>query len=243
MNTIQEIFRSSPVRPLEIQILNLVSDHKCRTGDREKKLAVQHLLKARKRILDDMFVMTEDYKQLLSEFNEALKESLIKMRRETINMHGAALNAKMSEVMTIGKVFLGYTYPKMHPVQTMRAKKIWELLNGAYDTFMPLYEDGVSAYCLKGNKEGMSENHLLYLSETEDNWNEGFDIKKTSDMHLCYEIHNLIRHNEFSIFDILWVRDFTTEITCESSHSTCNDDYDDIDWRKCDYYTDDIHDL
>ena len=49
----------------------------------------------------------------------------------------------------------------------------------------------------------LSEN----VKETE-NWNEGLDKEKTKDMKLCYAFHNINTHTAFSIFDLLWVRDF-----------------------------------
>lgn len=76
---------------------------------------------------------------------------------------------------------------------------------------------------------------MLYLSNRTDNWNEGLDRVKTSDLHLCYGVHNLIGNNDFSIFDLLWVRDFEIEVKCETSHCTGSEDWDDIAWNKCDY--------
>lgn len=110
------------------------------------------------------------------------------------------------------------------------------MLNGSIDNYMPLYEDGVSNIKLsEDDNDRPSENQVLYLSEDTDNWNEGLDIEKTADIHLCYGIHNLIEHNSFSIFDLLWVRDFSIEISCESDHCTGSEEWDDIDWDKCDY--------
>jgi hypothetical protein len=43
---------------------------------------------------------------------------------------------------------------------------------------------------------------------------------------------------DFSIFDLLWVRDFNIEVNAEVDSNTYNHkDYgDDLDWDKCDYY-------
>ena len=60
-----------------------------------------------------------------------------------------------------------------------------------------------------------SENRVLYLDESLDNWNEGLDRNMTDDMHLVYSFHNLFNHMAFSIFDLLWVRDFSIDLRCE----------------------------
>ena len=43
---------------------------------------------------------------------------------------------------------------------------------------------------------------------------------------------------EFSIFDLLWVRDFNIEINIEADYDTYSTDShgDDLDWGKYDYY-------
>jgi hypothetical protein len=43
---------------------------------------------------------------------------------------------------------------------------------------------------------------------------------------------------EFSIFDLLWVRDFNIEISVEADYDTYPVDYvrDNLDWDKCDYF-------
>ena len=79
---------------------------------------------------------------------------------------------------------------------------------------------------------------MLYYSEEEDNFNEGLDRMMTNDMHLIFPFHDLYDHMSFSIFDLLWVRDFNIEIKIEMDYHTYKaDDYcDDLDWNKCDFY-------
>ena len=54
-------------------------------------------------------------------------------------------------------------------------------------------------------------------------------------MSLYHSFHNINTHTAFSIFDLLWVRDFYIDINAESSHYTGSDDCDDIDWKDFDY--------
>ena len=108
------------------------------------------------------------------------------------------------------------------------------------DDYIFLYcEDGVNSFYINNYDPKIeSENELLYLNEELDNWNEGLDSEMTKDMHLTYAFHNLFSHLDFSIFDLLWVRDFNIEIHVEYNYHTYeNEEYgDDLDWEKCDYW-------
>lgn len=232
---VQEILETHAVKTVEIEILKIITETELSKRSEYGKPAIQHLLKVRKKIIDSMFVLTDEYKQLLCQFNESMKYAFCDMRRQMIDLQKAAIATGFKNLEVTGKVFMSYKYPENHPVQTIRAKKIWAILNNSYDYFMPLYEDGINEIYCKDDDSVPSENEVLYLSNDTDNWNEGLDRVKTSDLHLCYGVHNLIEHNDFSIFDLLWVRDFYIEVKCETSHCTGSEDWDDIAWNKCDY--------
>lgn len=232
---VQEILETHAVKTVEIEILKIITETELSKRSEYCKPAIQHLLKVRKKIIDNMFVLTDEYKQLLCQFNESMKYAFCDMRRQMIDLQKAAIATGFKNLEVTGKVFMSYKYPENHPVQTIRAKKIWAILNNSYDYFMPLYEDGINEIYCKDDDSVPSENEVLYLSNDTDNWNEGLDRVKTSDLHLCYGVHNLIEHNDFSIFDLLWVRDFYIEVKCETSHCTGSEDWDDIAWNKCDY--------
>lgn len=140
-----------------------------------------------------------------------------------------------------GICFLGYEYSKIHPVQAVRSKKMWAMLNGTMDDFMPLYDDGAcrfEIYTWRNPVHIQSENEMLYLKEEPDNWNEGLDRELTKDMHLTHAFHNLYEHLDFSIFDLLWVRNFNIELHAEIDYHTYkNDEFsNNLDWSKCDYF-------
>ena len=240
--TVQEIFNSTAVRSVEEQILDLYHEterkHWCND---ENKKAIKSLLEVRRRILNSMFVLDEQNKQLLAEFNEAMKQQLIEMRKRTIDLYNSVYKPDMGGTVEVeGKCFMGYEYSKIHPVQSMRAKKMWAVLNGSLDDYIFLYcEDGVNSFYINNYDPKIeSENELLYLNEELDNWNEGLDSEMTKDMHLTYAFHNLFSHLDFSIFDLLWVRDFNIEIHVEYNYHTYESDEfgDDLDWGKCDYW-------
>lgn len=241
LSSAQEIFNTVEVREIEIEILSIIEENDRRWYSNNAYIeAVKHLLSVRKSVLDSKFVMDANYKSLLSAFNEALIAQATEMRKRVIDLHSASIYCGIeSDMETIGKCFLGYKYSSIHPVQTMRAKKIWNILNGSYDEFMPLYYNGACSFSISNNEKPESINQMLYLDDCLDNWNENLDKEMTKDMHLVYPFHTLFTDMDFSIFDLLWVRDFNIEITTEVDYDTYPKDvekYDDIDWDKCDYF-------
>jgi hypothetical protein len=188
-----------------------------------------------------MFVMDEHSKQLLADFNEAMKYQMVEMRKRAIDLYNNVYKLdKNGRIDVIGKCFMGYEYSKIHPVQSIRAKKMWAVLNDSLDDYIFLYcEDGVNSFDINSHDPKIeSENEFLYLNEHLDNWNEGLDREMTKDMHLTYAFHNLFSHLDFSIYDLLWVRDFNIELHAEIDYHTYKSDEfgDDLDWSKCDYF-------
>lgn len=230
--TIQELFKSTPIEEVEEEIINLQYQIEHRYGNYEsQKDLIKRLLGIRKRLLNHEFVMNEHHKQLLEEFNAAMREQLKKTRIETIKTYLAVIRSGINgKIKAVGKCFMGYEYSNIHPIQTIRSKKIWEILSGILDNYDPLYEDGVISngwQYLGGEPE--TENMMLYLSEKMDNWNEGLDSNLTKDMNIIHAVHNLYDHTAFSIFDLLWVRDFNMEIHVEIDYCTYKtDDNNDI---------------
>ena len=241
---IQGIFNSSVIKNIEIEILSTQHEVEKRHFNYDAgEEVIKCLLGTRKSLLNKMFVMDEESKQLLSDFNEALKAQMIEMRKRALSIYASNVNSGLLLCFSLrGKCFLGFDYSKIHPVQTMRAKKMWAVLNGSLTDCMPLYMDGVDNFVLDyeaGRENDIpSENQLLYLDEKIDNWNEELDQEMTKDMHLIHPFHNLYSHLDFSIFDLLWVRDFNIEISLESYYSTYPEDYpgDDLDWSNYDFY-------
>ena len=236
--TVQEIFNTVEVREIEIEILSIIEENAKHWYS--NNAYIEHLLSERKCVLDSKFVMDENYKSLLSDFNEALIAQAKEMRKRAIDMHNANINCgKECDIETTGKCFLGYKYSSIHPIQTIRAKKIWNILNGSYREFMPLYYNGACSFSISNNEKPESINQMLYLDDSLDNWNEMLDKEMTKDMHLVYPFHTLFTDMDFSIYDLLWVRDFNIEITTESDYDSYpegENKYDDIDWNKGDYF-------
>lgn len=225
MKTIQEIYEQESIRLIENAIFEACREHeRMKFADPYGK-NVTRLLKIRKKLLDREFVMDAQYKSLLGEFNEALKKALLTMRTQTIAAVEAVYSTPMQyDISVTGKCFLDSLYPHDHPIQTKRAMKMWEILAGGITNYMPMYEGGVDEWCYSGRNPD-SENELLYLNDTTDNWNEGFDQAMTKDMHLVHAVHNLFQHTEFSIFDLLWVRKFEIVVEVSTYYNTGNTKY------------------
>ena len=221
--TAQEIFRLPAIDFIEAEICDLYWQYErhCYYNKAEKE-AIKQLLAVRKRLLDKEFVMDDNYKQLLNDFNKAMTDQLLQMRRTVISTYNAVKQVSADyDITAMGKCFMTYQFSPLHPDQSKREKGIWKIMCGAYDDFVPFYQDGVisSGWQYSGG-EPESENNMLYLSEKTDNWNEGLNSELTSDMHLIYPFHNLYEHTCFSIFDLLWVRDFNVEISVEYDYAT-----------------------
>ena len=139
--TVKEIFDHPAVKAVEIEILGIVGDEKRYREGKDAKLAVQHLLSVRKRIINGMFEWTDENFMLLSEFNNALVHAQCEMRERLSRLSESINETGLENMEFQGKVFMSYKYSEIHPVQSIRAKKMWNVLNGSYDKFMPLYDN------------------------------------------------------------------------------------------------------
>ncbi len=240
----EAIFNNILVRKLEIEILDAqFIQEKNHYRDKSDQLVVSHLLRVRRNLLNDMFVMTNEYKSLLAEFNEHLSIAVQECACLAEDAYAQAWVNEREDVEVESKCFLGYGLSSIHPMQTIRAKKIWQLLSGCISDYDPMYKDGamLARYKATGMGTELSDeqtNQLLYGCDTLDNWNEGLDLEMTKDMHLSMHFHHLFDHTLFSIFDLLWVRDFNfeTHIEYDTSTRANMDEGDDVDWGKKDYY-------
>lgn len=242
-NEVRKIFELPRIKSVERKILDLYRECEFRRSSYETNaVAISRLIEVRKELLDELFVFNDQSMRLLVDFNNSLKSHLTEVWHRTNDLAKKVIDDTTplgSEV--IGKCFLGWNYPKTHPVQTTRAMKIWDMLNGSIASFEPLYDDGVtfpSTITLEGDGiQSQSLLHFLYLDDKVDNWNDELDKEATKDMDLVFAFYNLWSHMNFSFFDLLWVRDFEIELSVNiESPNTAPDEYDDLDWSALDYY-------
>lgn len=96
---VQEIFNSTVIKNIEIEILSTQHEVDRRHFEYEAgEEVIKCLLGTRKSLLNKMFVMDEDSKQLLSDFNKALKVQLLEMRKHALSIYASNVNSGLSPV-------------------------------------------------------------------------------------------------------------------------------------------------
>lgn len=115
--TVQEIFDTPAIKKIEMEMIYLEADleKSCwrKSGGVEM---MRTLLDIRRDLLADMFVMDEHYKKLLSNFNEAMKLQLIRMRLETIKAAQGIVDAGVAgNVQAVGKCSWVIAIPNFIP--------------------------------------------------------------------------------------------------------------------------------
>ncbi len=209
----EEIYNHPTVKDFEEEILTLYGDSECVVQSEDCDKAIAYLLGCRKESLDRLFKMDDNYKQLLHEFNDCLRNQLMDMREKVILVYNSVRTSLPDDysVEAVGKCFLSYQFPEIHPAYSERYNRIWELLNGTISKDLnPRYHEGLSFYYSDDVQE--NENQMLYLNQNEDNWNMCFDKSWTDDMNIIYPVYNLCHNMNFAILDLLWIRNFHIEI-------------------------------
>jgi len=177
---------------------------------------IRHLLDERYRLLRRLQVYDDDMKSLLNAFNDRLRSAATTLynRVKLISEEYYSRNDGFGEYEVEGKLFLGYSYPESHPIQSDTAHTIWEILTqGGY---YPLYDDGCTWSLRVSERHPLEKiykmEEWLGFSDGVDNWNEGLDGEWSKDMHLVYPIHNLYDHLGFSLYDLIYVDKFNIEV-------------------------------
>ncbi|MDD3507863.1 MAG: hypothetical protein PHY27_05515 [Parabacteroides sp.] len=151
----------------------------------------------------------------LLEFNESLREALREMYDRAHEMYDEISNnvlfLKDGEVLEItAECFLSSTYPKLHPIQNDSRQNLWYALQDS--GLNPLYDSGVSqTLCLPFDMD-ISFDSFIGMDLPSPNWNEGLDQELTKSMNLIYQFHYLFIHMNFALTDLIYVREFRTEI-------------------------------
>ena len=95
---------------------------------------------------------------------------------------------------------------------------IFQKMKTDYNAFR-LYDEKekiqkVRQYFRSTAKEGKEMSWWLGMEDENDNWNEGLDREWSKDMHLIYPFHNLYDNCFFSLYDLVYVREFNLEVHC-----------------------------
>ena len=178
------------------------SDYECLLSLR-KDMINKRVLAHQEEILPDIIA-----------FNDALTAALRELYDRTHRIWNSIKdNADFKDAEIEAKCYLGYDYPKLHPVQGDDRQDLW---NSICDTgWNKLYDDGVSLTSLFIPRDNESFESFIGMDDEYNNWNEGLDRDLTKDLHLTSAFHNLFEHMEFAITDFVYVREFETEINIE----------------------------
>jgi hypothetical protein len=174
------------------------------------------LLSLRKNIINKE--MLAHQKALLPDiiaFNDALREALREMYDRAHRIWDKMIQnideTDGEEMELTAKCYLGYSYPKLHPIQSEDRQDLWNAL--CDEDLNPLYADGISVLTLTFPRdEGQSFESFIGMDCPPPNWNEGLDQQLTKDLHLISQFHNLFQHMLFAITDFIYVRKFWSEI-------------------------------
>ena len=210
---------------IETYLLNYYENPQLKAHDEK----MEALIFNRRMLLNQLFKPTDENYQLLKEFNETLKEVVIKNYQQSKELYyntkkmladsGSSLQFEGVEC----KIFLGKNkqYSNSNPFQGEDSEMIWEILNDeSYNDIYCKYGCCMSFDGYHGEEDDKSEMELMGMQDADDCWNEGLDREWSYDLHLHQHFHNLYDHTSFSIFDFIYVRDFYTEFELKFNQNT-----------------------
>jgi hypothetical protein len=218
---INKVFDDPRVKMLEEDIA-LWNEH-CRYNDEERHV-IGHMLKLRSNVLWKLNEYDDDMKRLLTEFNNALRQACAELYRRVMQTYNDYVNRNdcIGAFEVEGKIFLGFNYPEFHPIQRKATREVWDALTQGFE---PLYENGC-AWPLRFSKEypplhsgTETFEKWIGMENESDNWNEGLDQEWSKDMHLVQPFHNLYEHCNFSLYDLIYVREFNLEVNVNSDEN------------------------
>ena len=190
---------------------------------------MEALIFKRRMHLNQLFKPTNENYRLLKEFNETLKEVVIKNYQQSKELYyntKKILADSGSSLLFEGvecKIFLGKDrqYSKSNPFQGEESEMIWEILNDeGYNDIYCKYGCCMSFDGYHGEEDDKTEMELMGMQDADDCWNEGLDREWSYDLHLHQHFHNLYDHTSFSIIDFIYVRDFYTKFELKFNQNT-----------------------
>ena len=165
---------------LHIQLIKYYKNPQLKARDEK----METLIFNRRILLNQLFKPTDENYQLLKEFNETLKEVVIKNYQQSRELYyntkkmledsGSSLQFEGVEC----KIFLGKDrqYSKNNPFQGEESEMIWEILNDeGYNDIYCKYGCCMSFDGYHGEEDNKTEMELMGMQDADDCWNEGLD--------------------------------------------------------------------
>ena len=145
---------------------------------------MEALIFNRRMLLNQLFKPTDENYRLLKEFNEKLKEVVIKNYQQSRELYynTKKMLADNGSSLQFGgvecKIFLGKDrqYSKSNPFQGEESEMIWEILNDeSYNDIYCKYGCCMSFDGYHGEEDDKTEMELMGLQDADDCWNERLD--------------------------------------------------------------------
>ena len=207
---IKSIYEDPQVVAIENKIL-MTGTHKGYVNEHD----FDELFRERSWLLNRAFEFNDANAKLMRDFNECLRKALTDLYHKTHEYFQTVAewndwkNYNVWALLKLGD-YPG-NYPPLHPVQTERRREIWEIMSVYDDYYVKCGINGGDLAVDVDDKERESLMYFLYLNEEVDNWNERLPRDWSKDMNLLHGFHNLYDHTWFSLYDFLFVREFTQE--------------------------------
>ncbi len=192
--TIEEIFNSREIRDIEERIIHLYErKHPC--DGKEDMIAIDCLLHIRKKWLDSVYTPKKIYTEAVSEFAHSIYKQIVFIKDKSIEFHETRHSGRRTEAY----FWIHPDYSSIHPIQTLRARKIWKIL----------YHQNIVR-----NKLNYSQGDWVHRFECDEDSCTVLIRPEMSEeeKQAVYLLSNFYRSSVLSMFDIIWIRNFQTYI-------------------------------
>ena len=227
------------LKDLESEIKKIVGTDVCSFTEGHTKYdakykKIKELLNVRQSLLDELFLATSEEIIRLEQVNSLLDELTKKMYHRTASLYRALLSSYRDEEFDDDYEIEG----------TLKCNVDYDSEDGSYGTVLKLENDEfygsdfgymIALINEMQDRENIVECHIGYkethtLSKSNEeldcydhwddgvSWNEGeLNRKELEHICICYAMHVICVHNEYSLLDLLRLNEFWVEvqITCQ----------------------------
>ena len=193
-----KVYESREYRDLRNSTCQLIRKGTCET-------AVQKGLELRRKMLEDAFGYTGENKELLRVFCARLNDAVISLYRKAWPLYEQLNEVDMTNDITL-VAKLRMVYPELHPVQDMEEQEVWKALQEY--RYNPGVDDAFNLMHRAGHQEVYDEKAILQLQPKEQPWDEQLPEEWNQDLPLTMLFHHWHSHSFFSLYDLMYIRDF-----------------------------------
>lgn len=228
------------LKDLESEIKKIVGTDVCSFTEGHTKYdakykKIKELLNVRQTLLDELFLATSEEIIRLEQVNSLLDELTKKMYHRTASLYRALLSSYRDEEFDDDYEIEG----------TLKCNVDYDSEDGSYGTVLKLENDefygsdfGYMIALINEMQDrenivechiGYKETHTLSMSNEEldcyDHWDDGvswnegeLNRKELEHICICYAMHVICVHNEYSLLDLLRLNDFWIEALVKCQH-------------------------